>query len=301
LGVAFELLFLSRMKTLLCALGVAAVGCAHWGTTNVADELPALPSVSSTYLAPVRPPLAPEVTVSATMEPPPPGSTVLAISRARCYSGPEDCLHALLDETRRLGGNGLFGLHPESVPRAGMSLVGSVTFDDRAPTAPPPGRETELNLGPGAVAPVDVFLERREHDVLVGGPRDTSSVESWHLVCKLPCRADIDSEGTYRLTAPALADEKPLALEPPVHDRVQVALRPGKSDWSRFWVGLGITLFAGGVTGGTTAYYFANRGTSSGLAELTVGLSILPCVFVGLEDMLLGPVRHVELAVDPNG
>ncbi len=283
-------------------LCLSIAGCAHWGTTNIAEQPPALPPVTSTFLAPARPSLPSEVTVSATMEPPPPGSTVLAVSKAHCPTGPEDCLHALLDETRRLGGNGLFGLHPETAPRVSMALVGSVAFDPRASALAPVGRETELRLRPATEDPrVEVFLERQERNVLVGGPRDTSAIESWHLVCKLPCTAGIDTEARYRLTAPALVGAEPLALTPPVREHVQVALRKGKSDYTRFWWGLGITLVTGAITGGTMAYYFGNQNSSAGLAELTVGLTLLPCLIIGIEDMLRGPVRRVELATGPDG
>jgi hypothetical protein len=269
------------------------VGCAHWGTLNVAERVPDPPTVTSTYLAPPRLELPADTEIRPSAQPPPPGSTVIAISSAHCRSTDDECLQALVDETRRLGGNGLYGVHPESGRRGSSSMVGSVTFDDRLSSPPPLVSETRLLLQPKTGAPaVDVFLERKN-------PQD--ELAFWQLVCKLPCSTGVDADSSYRLRAPALPNEKPLALDSPFHERLRVTVRPGKPDYSRFWWGLGITLFSGAVTGGTTAYFAASKGSSAGVAELTVGLSILPCLFVGIEDMLLGPVNRVELAVEPDG
>src|SRR5579863_4310888 len=284
------------MRGQLRVLLLSLTGCAHWGTTNL-GSVPAPPPVASTYLAPARPPTPSQTVVPATTEPPPAGSTVIAISRVPCSGEPERCLRALLDEAHRLGGDGVFGIHRESVPRGGTAWVGSVAFSGR-PTVPlpPSGRETALRWQPQAGEPQDVFLERRERDLVLQGPPSPWTVESWRLLCKLPCTADLDDKSSYRLVAPELQDEPPLRLAPPQGSRMRVVARPGRRAYGRFWGGLAMTLAGGAVTGGTTAYYLANQRSSSGLAELTVGLVMLPCLLLGLEEMLLGPVNHVELA-----
>ena len=274
-------------------LCLSMAGCAHWGTLNVAERAPDPPTVISTYLAPPRPSFPADTEVVATAKPPPPGSTVIAVSTAPCASGDDLCLQALLDEARRLGGNGLYGVHPEYARRGASSMVGSVAFDDRLASVPLADSETELRLERGAGQPaVDVFLERKS-------PQD--EIAFWQLVCKLPCTAGVGADASYRLRAPALPSEKPVALDTRLRERVRVTVRPGKPDYSRFWWGLGITLFSAAVSGGTTAYFLANQGSSAGIAELTIGLTILPCLLIGIEDMLLGPVRRVEVAVEPDG
>jgi hypothetical protein len=271
-------------------------GCAHWGTSNVSDFAPELPHVASTYLAPVRPALPADAFVTASRQAPPPGSTVLAISKARCDSGTDHCLLALVDEAHRIGGTGLYGLHTETTYRVGTFQIGSIAFDPGASAPASLGRRTEVDLRPGKGAPgVAVFLERRD---------TREELPFWRLVCKLPCTADLDTEASYRLNAPQLADEPPLDLRLPrfqLSDRIQVTTGQGKPDYSRFWLGLGLTLVAGGVAGGTMAYYFANQGSPAAVAELTVGQLILPCLLYGILYMLEGPVNRVELATEPEG